>query len=133
MKIRNGERGRPKDPRKDPKYKPLMDEIDALELEVLQAVRAHGQGSTQAAAVRLIDAQLRVATMRAHLARSIGDDDAARRESELVIKMAGARDDAVGRMWGDELEALHALVIRSGQVQAEISADLAAELEEDPA
>lgn len=129
MKIRSGQRGRPKDPRDDARFAPLVAEIDGLEAEVLAAVRAHAEAPTQAATVRLLGAQLRVASMRAHLARTIGDDDVARRESELVIKLAGARDDAVGRMWGDQLDQIHDLVMKTSAVQAEISAELAAELE----
>lgn len=131
MKVRSGGSGRPKDPRDDPRFASIVAEIDALEAEVLAAVRAHAEAPTQGATVRLLGAQLRVASMRAHLARACGDDDVARRESELVIKLAGARDDAVGRMWGDELDRLHEQVMRAGAVQVEISAELAAELEEE--
>jgi hypothetical protein len=131
VKVRNGKPGRPKKVEDDPRLEPLLDEIDKAEAEVLAAVRAHIAAPTQKNAVRMCDAQLVVATLRAHLARQARDDDAAARESALVIKLAAARDDAVARMWGDELDRIHEMVTKVGGLQAAIAAELAAETEDE--
>lgn len=132
MHVRTGKRGRPKKPDpSDPVFAPLIDEIDKAEAEVLAAVRAHIDAPTQKNAVRMCDAQLVVATLRAHLARQVRDDDMAARESALVIKLAAARDDAVARLWGDQLDQLHQMVTQVGGLQAAIATELAAETDEE--
>lgn len=128
--MRNGKPGRPKKVEDDPRLEPLLEEIDRAEAEVLAAVRAHIAAPSQKNAVRMCDAQLVVATLRAHLARQARDDDAAARESALVVKIAATRDDAVARMWGDELDRIHEMVTQVGGLQAAISAELAADEEE---
>lgn len=132
MKVRTGKSGRPRNVRDDPRFAALVAEVDALDAEVLAAVRAHATAPTQAATVRLLEAQLRVAAMRAHLARSCGDEDAARRETELAVKLSKSRDDACKLLWGDELQALHEAVVRTGGVASEIAAELDGELDEAP-
>lgn len=130
MKVHDGKPGRPRDARTDPRFAPLFAEVDAADAEVLAAVRVQATAPTQAAMVKLLEAQLRVASLRAHLARQVGDDDAARKETELTIKLAGARDDAVGKLWGDELAGLHSLVAKTGGVMSLIAEELAAEMED---
>jgi len=130
VKVRDGKPGRPRDARTDPRFAALFEEVDAADAAVLEAVRAHATTPTQAATVRLLEAQLRVASLRAHLARQCGDNAAAIKETELSIKLAGARDDAVGKLWGDELAGLHSLVAKTGGVMSLIAEELAAEMED---
>lgn len=133
MKTRNGKAGRPRDVRTDPDFAPLVAEIDAADAVVLAAIRDHAVAPSQAATVRLLEAQLRVASLRAHLARRCGDDGAALKETDAVVRLAKSRDDAAKLMWGDELRELHERVTRTGGVASAIAAELAEELaEEEP-
>lgn len=131
MKSRNGKAGRPRDVRSDPDFAPLVAEIDAADAVVLAAIRDHAVAPSQAATVRLLEAQLRVASMRAHLARQCGDDAAAHKETDAVVRLAKSRDDAAKLMWGDELRELHERVTRTGGVASAIAAELAEELATD--
>lgn len=131
MNVRTGKRGRPADVRNDPRLAPLVAELEAADAVVLDAIRRHAAEPTQAATVALLEAQLRVAALRAHLGRTCGDDDAARKETDAVVRLAKARDDAVGKLWGDELATLHAQIVRTGGVASAIAAELADELADD--
>lgn len=131
MKVYSGKRGRPKKVESDTSLEPLIEEIDRADAEVLAAARTHAACPTQSTMVALMNTQLVVATLRAHLARQARDHDEAVRESALVIKLAAARDDAVARLWGDELDRIHAMITQVGGVQAAIAAELANELDDD--
>lgn len=131
MNIRTGKRGRPPRVETSAKHAPLLEEIRAADEVVLECVRAHAERPTQAATVLLLAAQMRVAALRAHLARSIGNDQAHKHETELVVKLAGARDDAAKSLWVDELRGLHALVTERRGVHEAIARELAAETEAD--
>lgn len=133
MKVHNGKPGRPRDARTDPRFAALFAEVDAADAEVLAAIREHAAEPTQRRTLVMLEAQLRVAGLRAALARACGDATAAVKETELVIKLAGARDDAAKLLWADELAELHARVTRTGGIASLIAAELAAEAAEDPA
>lgn len=128
MKARNGKGGRPPDVRLVPEFAALVAEVDAADAVVLDAIREHAASPTQAATVRLLEAQMRVASLRAHLARRCGDDAAALKETDSVVRLAKSRDDAAKLLWGDELRDLHERVARTGGVASAIAAELAEEL-----
>lgn len=133
MRTRNGKSGRPRDVRTDPDFAPLVAEIDQADAVVLTAIRDHAIAPSQAATVRLLEAQMRVASLRAHLARRCGDDAVAHKETDAVVRLAKSRDDAAKLLWGDELRELHERISRTGGVASAIAAELAEELEaEDP-
>lgn len=131
MKVRDGKPGRPRDARTDPRFAPLFAEVDAADAEVLAAIREHAAEPTQRRTLALLEAQLRVASLRAHLARQVGDAAAAHKETDAVVRLAKSRDDAAKLLWSDELADLHALVTRTGGVATAIAAELAAELGEE--
>lgn len=132
MNIRTGKRGRPRKVETSEAHAPLLAEIHAADEVVLECVRAHGDAPTQGATVALLAAQMRVAALRAHLARAIGNDQAHKHETELVVKLAGARDDAAKHIWADELRALHSLVTERRGVHEAIARELAAEADAEP-
>ncbi|MCY0985985.1 hypothetical protein OV203_02515 [Nannocystis sp. ILAH1] len=135
--VDTGRRGRPKKSKQeqleeaDPALAALAAEVRAADAVVLECVRAHQREPTQGKTIDLLNAQFRVASLRAHLARTVGDGNAAKHETDLAIRLAKARDDAVGRLWGDELDRLHEMVTRAGHVQMAINAELEAELGEE--
>jgi hypothetical protein len=131
LTIRTGKPGRPRKVEFSEAHAPLLAEITAADAVVLDCVRAHAAEPTQAHVVEMLAAQMRVAALRAHLARSIGADAAHKSETELVVKLSGARDDAAKSLWVDELKGLHLLVTARRGVHEAIARELAAEAEGD--
>jgi hypothetical protein len=129
--LHTGKPGRPRKIDSSITHAPLHAEITAADAVVLDCVRAHAAEPSQLHTVELLAAQMRVAALRAHLARAIGNEGAHKTETDLVVKLAGARDDAAKSLWVDELKGLHTLVTARRGVHEAIARELAAEVEGD--